>query len=316
MFWICLAAAVVVAAVFIAAYILLRVFVFRREAGFDTLQEILRRTDSEFIESRITWAYRQEYEPLEITSFDGLKLRGRLLRGGEGPVVLCLHGYTSSGMMEFSPFIRFYHEAGYNIMIPDMRAHGESEGKYIGFGVLDRHDCAAWCREAVRLFASSDILIHGVSMGCATALMSTGLELPANVKGIIADCGYTCPMSQFKHTISMAYHFPHFPVLHAASLLCKLIAHWSFGEVDTLTLMPLCKLPVLFIHGTADDFVLVENTYKNYHACAAQCAEKQLFLVKNAKHARSYYDDPYGYEEAVLRFVSAGVRGEIVHIDS
>ncbi|MEE0264537.1 MAG: alpha/beta hydrolase [Acutalibacteraceae bacterium] len=256
----------------------------------------------DFIRSRKAWLAGQETEDIYIKSFDGLKLHGTLLSTGNNKnCVICFHGFTSRGLNDYGAMAKFYHEQDFNVIMTDARNHGESEGEYTGFGVLDRHDAVRWIDYAVKRFGEDvNIFLHGDSMGGATVLMASGLDLPANVKAIISDCAFTSAYDVFSHVIKRDYHIPKFPVMNIAEKMTKKKAGYSYSDVSTLDEVAKTRIPVLFIHGEIDDFVPVWMTEKNYEACNS---EKELLLVKGADHAESYYVDTDQFEGAVKRMI-------------
>ncbi|MFQ9151411.1 MAG: alpha/beta hydrolase [Blautia sp.] len=142
------------------------------------------------------WLNERGSEKVSIQSFDGLTLRGEFFEGEGEPdsTVFLVHGYRCNRRREYAVIARFYLEAGYNVLLADDRAHGESDGRYIGFGILDREDCYRWVRFLdERFHGKQKIFLHGISMGAAAVLMASNLCLPMSVRGIVEDCGFTSP---------------------------------------------------------------------------------------------------------------------------
>lgn len=258
----------------------------------------------EFIGKRKEWLNEQNLEKLTIESDDGLKLNANLIRHNPATkkVIICFHGYTSDGLTNYGAMSKFLYEQGFNLILVDQRTHGESEGKYIGFGVLDRMDAKNWILKAISLFGDDcEIYLHGTSMGGATVLMASGLELPKNVKGIIADCGFTSAYDVFSHILKRDYHIPKFPIMNITEKMTKRFAGYGYNDVNTLNEVQKTKIPILFIHGDKDDFVPTYMSEQNYNACKS---EKMLLIVKNADHAESYYSDTELYEKTVIEFMN------------
>lgn len=242
-----------------------------------------------------------EYEDVTTTSEDGLCLKGHW-RTCEDPkrVIVAMHGWRSSWNKDFGAIADFWHDNGCDVLYAEQRGQGESEGDYMGFGLLERYDCRSWVEWVNRKTEGKlPIYLGGVSMGATTVLMAAGLELPANVRGILADCGFTSPHAIWKHVVENNPHIPY--RLHEAAMsdLCRKKIQVSDDEYSTLDAMETCTVPVLFIHGTEDKFVPIEMTYENYKACSAP---KQLVVVPGAGHGMSYFMDQGRYESALKTF--------------
>ena len=135
---------------------------------------------------------------------------------------MCFHGYTSEGLNDYTSIAKFYLNQGFSLMVVDERAHGKSEGTYIGFGCLDRYDALQWMEYVVeRLGEDCELMLHGISMGAATVLMSTGLELPEQVKAAVSDCAFTSAWEVFSHVLRSMYHMPAFPVMQIADRMVE-----------------------------------------------------------------------------------------------
>lgn len=245
------------------------------------------------------------HETITLNSYDGLQLKANYFPCGKptDKIVLALHGYTSKGLSDYAALSHFYLNAGYDMLIPDLRAHGESEGAYYGFGILDRHDCLAWIRLiGSRFGAEKKIVLHGTSMGAATVLMTSGFrELPQAVRCIVSDCAFTSPYDVFAHILKRDYKLPPFPVMHINNLICKEKAGYGFRDYSTIEALRTNTRPVLLIHGSEDNFVPTHMSYENYDACTAP---KELLIVPNAGHAAGYYENTALYEEKLAGFLS------------
>ncbi|MBQ8895155.1 MAG: alpha/beta hydrolase [Clostridia bacterium] len=214
--------------------------------------------------------------------------------------ILLFHGYRSIAETDFGCAMDAYFSMGYELILIDQRAHGKSSGSWIGFGVLERYDCLSWVRFLNHEYGSIPTFFSGISMGCATVLMALGLELPSNVKGVIADCGFTSPKEIVAHVMKQKMHLPAKLLMPGLTLFSKIFAGYFLGEYSTLDALRKNKTPVLFIHGKADRFVPPEMTIANYEACTA---EKELLLVEGAGHGTAYLQDREGVERAISRFL-------------
>ena len=241
-------------------------------------------------------------EDWTITSKDGLKLYASYLPA-EGDavrnIVLC-HGYHSSGRKDFSGILRYYHENGANLLMIEERAHRRSEGEYITMGIRESEDIALWSHEMVRRIGPDlPMYLHGMSMGAASVLMAEGEDLPEQLKGIVADCGFTSPLEIAKDVMKKDMG----PISYLAIPLINMWAGIKTGthmdRKSATEILKEAKIPVLFIHGTGDDFVPVHMTVKNYQACAAP---KRICLVDGATHAMSWFFDQDKYVAALESF--------------
>ncbi len=238
------------------------------------------------IEAGAAWFHAQNPERVQIVSDDGLRLVGYFLPAYDAKgTLLVMHGYRSSPFFDFSCSVQDYHEMGWNVLAVCQRAHGESEGKYITFGVKERFDARDWALYLSDRFGPEhNVAMVGISMGSSTVLMSLGTDLPENVKCAVADCGFTAPYDEFVHVLKRR-HIPVHPILDIADLFSNVFADFGFKDYSTITALQSNHRPVLFVHGEKDDFVPVRFTVENYAACTAP---KQLITVPEAGHGTSY----------------------------
>lgn len=242
-----------------------------------------------------------ESERVEITSHDGIRLVGRIIHADEPKrFVVAMHGWRSEWAIDFGMVAGFLKEQGCTVLYPDQRGQGESQGDYMGFGVLERFDCLSWIHYMNKRFGEEKPLyLVGVSMGASTVLMTSGLELPENVKGIIADCGFTSP-KEIWHSVMQNLNIRGSFVYPAANLIIRSKAGFSGDDYSTVTALEKNTRPVLFVHGLNDVFVPSSMTLQNYNACKAP---KELLLVENADHGLSFVTAPERYKKVLLRFI-------------
>ena len=254
-------------------------------------------------DEREVWLRKQEFEEYTITNELGLKLKGYLLRADEPSdiYVFGAHGYRGDGKTEFRFMTKYYHEKGYNVFLVDHQAAGESEGKYIGFGYHEYRDCMLWLEHIKELFGEDiQIILHGVSMGSATVMLMSGDEdLPENIKFIVADCGYTSAWEEIEHNFK-TMHLPTFPLLNCANVFNKFIAGYDLRDTNTVEAVRKTTRPMIFVHGSKDDFVPTYMVNKVYEACGA--ADKALLIAEGAGHTESYRMDTEGYETLINSF--------------
>lgn len=213
--------------------------------------------------------------------------------------VIMPHGWTNVNR-EMSGYAIEHYRRGFNVLLPDMRGHNNSEHKFVTMGWMDRLDIVDWINSIVKENPKSKIIIHGVSMGGATTMMTTGERLPKNVVLAIEDCGFSSVKDIFVDQAIRKYHIPPKIVIPQASLVCKIINGFFFGEASCITQLKKSKTPTLFIHGDKDDFVLPSNLDKVYRACAAP---KAKYIVKGAEHALSSHCFHEEYWEVVDAFL-------------
>lgn len=212
---------------------------------------------------------------------------------------IVIHGYMSKGnemMWAAKPFA----DEKYNVLIPDLRGHGLSEGNYIGMGWDDRLDIIDWINYIIKKNPDSKIILWGVSMGAATTMMTTGEELPKNVKVAIADCGYSSAWDQFAYQLKRLFKLPTFPVLNAANTVCKIRAGYSFKDASCIKQLKKSKTPTLFIHGSADDFVPFSMLDVVYNAAAC---EKEKLVIEGAGHGLSSTVNTELYLNTINKFI-------------
>lgn len=251
-----------------------------------------------FIEERKEKMLAKTYRDVYCQSEDGLQLHGTYFPSETGKkLAICFHGYTSEGMKDFITLSDYYFRNGFSLLLVDARAHGLSEGKYIGFGCLDRQDAVRWIAWAIRECGEDvGIILHGISMGGATVLMTSGLQLPKQVKGIISDCGFTSPKYVFTHVLHSMYHLPAFPLMQISDYVNRRKAGYGMDECNAAREVRKASVPILMIHGDADTFVPCSMCEEIYENCSAP---KTKLIVEGAAHAESYYKDTESYEKAM-----------------
>ena len=241
----------------------------------------------------VDWFESQPKTELQIKSKDGLSLAAELIEA-ENPIglIVAVHGFRSWPAREFALVAKHLYESGYTVLYPYMRAHRKSEGKYITFGVKERCDIGAWAQLLAEKHPDLPLFLYGQSMGGATVIMASGLDLPANTKGIIADSAYYSPRDVIATALTQSYKVPVFPMLPAMDLWARLLAGYSITATNCQDAFDRTHLPFLFIHGTADELVPYAMGKLNYDHCKS---EKQMLTVEGAAHCASYYVDPARY---------------------
>lgn len=241
-------------------------------------------------------------EDVSITSVDGLKLHAHYYHTADNaPVLIIAHGYKSYGLHDGTGGYKIFTERGYNVLIPDHRAHGKSEGRCISFGIKERYDFAKWAQYCADRFGEDvEIVFIGVSMGAATVMMLSDMELKGRVRGLIADCGYNSPKDIICHVMKTQFHLPpaiFYPLVRLSAFI--------YGGFDPNCASPEkslknAKYPLLVIHGEADSFVPHSMSKIVYDACAS---EKLYLSVPDADHGISLMVDEKAYHDAIDKFL-------------
>ncbi len=216
---------------------------------------------------------------------------------------IVIHGYLIQGK-DMAYYAREFYNRGYNVLLVDLRGHGQSEGDYVGMGWHDRLDIIDWINYLIEKNNNCKIILHGVSMGGATVMMVTGEILPGNVKVAIEDCGYSSIWDEFKMQLKLLYNLPTFPVLNAASLVCNIKSGYKIEDGSSVEQVKKSKIPTLFIHGDQDKFVPFEMLDKVYES--ANCKKEKL-AIKGAAHAEAVSINPDLYWDTIDTFVEKNI---------
>lgn len=307
---ICLGAAGVF--LLLASYVIMRYACRRGRALGTDIDRALRHSTfrhyKDYIVRAQQWLREQPVEEVSVTSYDGLRLRGRYIPCENARATLLLfHGWRSYPEMDFGVALPFYQSLGLNLLLPDERAQGLSEGKFITFGIRERHDVHTWARWcAARSGAAFPLLLGGLSMGATTVLMACGEPFVENVRGVIADCGFTSPWAIIGKC-GRDFHVPPWLLLPPVDLQASLFAGFSLREYSTLDAMKTTTLPTFLAHGEEDTFVPCGMSEQNYAACAAQ--DKTLLRTPQAGHGQSYLKQPERYQNAIRAFIGRCLGG-------
>ena len=248
------------------------------------------------------WLEGQEREELYITSFDGLKLKAIYVPDPEARGTLLLfHGWRSHWKTDFICALSFYHALGLNLLLVEQRAQNGSEGKYMTYGVREQRDAASWVECMSRkLGKEHPLFLGGLSMGAATVLMASDLEFSGNVRGVLADCGFTSPWAIIRKVAGRSKWIPLDFSSALLNIFTRRFAGFDMKEKSTVDALSRTKLPVLLIHGLADSFVPPEMSRENYEACRSA---KELVLVEGATHGMSYVVEPERVKAAIAGFI-------------
>lgn len=240
------------------------------------------------------------FEQVTITSHDGKKLYARYYHVADNaPLQIQFHGYKSSALLDFCGGSNLARKLGQNALVVDQRSHGKSEGAAITFGIEERKDCLDWIQYSIHRFgADIKIILAGLSMGAATVLMATDLNLPDNVIGITADCPFSEPNAIIKK-VGKDMHLPSTLLYPVIKLAAYVFAHFDLEESSALGAVSNTQLPILLIHGEADYFVPCDMS-RQIHEVASNST---LITIPDAGHGLSYMVNPEIYEKAVMEFM-------------
>jgi len=285
-------------------YVFILACVRRKELPWMVEEEIKKTNYAKYyncIVASDAWLKGHNAQDVYVTSKDGLTLHGYWIPAlNPRGTILLAHGYRSTMLVDFGLAFAFYHALGMNILVPNQRSHGESEGRFITFGVKESEDMKCWIDFHNHMFGNYQMILSGMSMGASTMLYLADQELPGNVKCIIADCGFTSPKAILDSVYRSVVHIPSGPSLWAADLFSRLIAGFSLAEKDTRIALKNARIPVLMIHGLSDDFVPSHMTQQGYDACTGS---KGLLLVEGAGHGTSFLVDKEAYTKHVISFL-------------
>ena len=248
------------------------------------------------------WSEAIRQKQVEVKANDNITLRGTeyLKQEETNKWAIILHGYRSNPSSVLT-IGEHFSEKGYNVLIPSMRACADSEGEYVGMGWLDKDDLKCWINLIIEENKNAEIILHGSSMGAATVLMASGDELPANVKNIIADSGYTSVWDIFASEAKARFNLPEFPVLNMFQIVANRKAKYDIKEASSLEQVKKSKTPILFIHGDKDDFVPEYMCEKLYDA--TNC-KKEKIIIHGAGHTDGKYREPEKYYNTIFDWIS------------
>lgn len=193
-----------------------------------------------------------------------------------------------------------YHDLGFNVLLPQQRSHGQSQGRVITFGVKESRDMLGWIKMHNSVFGANPIILSGLSMGASTMMYLADKELPANVKGIIVDCGFTSPAAIISAVFKRVTHLPAAPVIWVTDICARLFGRFSLYDCDSRKTLAHNKLPIIMVHGKEDNFVPCYMTQQGYDCCTG---EKKLLLAEGAGHGLSFLYATQEYIQMVKQFI-------------
>ena len=236
------------------------------------------------------------HEDVEILSYDGLTLRGKFYEYAPGAdIELMFPGYRGTAKRDLCGGVQRCFSLGRSALVVDQRGSGTSDGHVITFGIREYRDCLSWVEYINQIFdGQRRIILTGISMGASTVMNAASQELPENVIGVIADCGFTSPKVIIKKVIKgMGLQQLLYPFVRLAGIL---YGGFDIESMTSIESVKNAKIPIFFAHGENDDFVPCSMSQENFDACTAP---KMLLKVPGAGHGLAYVVDPDGYVEAL-----------------
>ncbi len=236
-----------------------------------------------------------------VKSFDGLTLSARLYPAENAcGTVLVFHGYRSTALRDYACAVDMYRGFGFDVLMVEQRCSGNSEGQVITFGIRERRDVLSWVTYLNERFGTDrPLFLSGLSMGAATVMMATALSLPPNVRGIVADSGFTTPADIIGTVAKRDFHLPRWLTLPFLNMSARLFGGFGLYEANALDALKNNTIPMLFIHGEADSFVPCDMTRRAFETCASP---KRLITVPNAEHGCGYLVEPERLTAALGEF--------------
>ncbi|MBQ0001790.1 MAG: alpha/beta hydrolase [Clostridiales bacterium] len=250
------------------------------------------------------WLHENDRDIRVMTNPEGLKLYGHYIPCENAKrTVIAFHGWHGAWDVDFAACAPYLHEMDCNLLLIEERAQGRSDGEIMTFGIMERKDVLPWVTwYQENIDASIPIYLYGVSMGATTVLMASADAFPAEVKGIIADCGFTSPYAIIKTVGEEKFHNPEHPCMDMMNFYCKWRKGFSLDDCSSLDALKKTTLPILFVHGADDKFVPCEMTKEAYEHCNS---EKDLLLVEGAGHAMSFVKGKEAYMEKLHTLFAA-----------
>lgn len=284
------------------------IFARRSNAKIDNLDSTVNRFLGKYknvLQDGRAYITKTSHEWVFIKSYDGLKLAARYFpcpnsKIGVTKTIILFHGYRSSGGRDYCCAVKMYHDNGLNVLLIDQRSHGRSEGRIITFGVKESMDVVSWTDYICQRFGKNmQIFLSGISMGATTVMLATGRNLPKNVCGVVADCGFTSPAEIISFVTMKKIGIKSVLLMRILDLMCRITAGFSLYEMSTEETLNKSDIPILFIHGLEDSFVPCEMSTRSH---AAAKADKEIYLIEKATHGCSFLVEPQKISDALKNF--------------
>lgn len=247
---------------------------------------------------------KEKYHPEDVYIYtdDGLTLPGYFYinENGSKNTIICVHGYNTNSSYAFATMVEPILNAGYNCFLVNHRHFEGNEGKFTGFGILEKNELIKWIECVNNYFPDGKIILYGTSMGAATIMQASDQDLTENVVGFIEDCGFTTCYDEFSYLTKSVLHLPSKPIIDGVNVLTKAFLDLDIKTSDSREALKNTKLPALFIHGGRDNFVPTYMVEECYEACGSE--DKKLIIYDDARHVHSHFKYKEQYEKDIFEF--------------
>ena len=266
----------------------------RKESGKKETEE-----EKQIKENRRKW-FESSQKDLYTVSSDNLKLHAHIINNDKSNIyIIIAHPYEGRGSyMKY--FAKKFYDMGFNILMIDLRTHGDSEGKIYSLGYLERLDILAWIEYIKNNYNNPKIILYGISMGANAVMMCSCENIDDKVKAIIEDAGFTTAKEQLKERLDISYKLPFLPVIPLTSFMTKIRLGFSFDDINIINAVSKSKVPILFIHGSKDSLVNPNMADKLYDACSS---EKEKLIIENGEHIKAVLSDEKSYWDTINNFI-------------
>ena len=271
----------------------------RRRLKFN--KKCLSLTHTEIDKEGINWYKEQNFTDVYINSFDNTKLHASvLLNPSSTATIIMFHGYFGSNYGRASCIVkRILEQRCINIVFVDQRAFHQSSGHYTTLGYKEKDDVKAWVDYVNNIVPNLPIIIYGFSLGAASVLLSTYQSLN-NVKLVIADSGFADAYKEFRYKLKNTIHFDSKLLLDTINFYCKIFGRFNLKKTLVKDSLMNNNIPILYIHGTSDDYVPCEDSYINIKNTKSAY---YLEIFEEAAHVRSFNKDPKRYIEILINHI-------------
>ncbi len=247
------------------------------------------------------WLVEVDPVTVNLTATDGTPLHGLVYNNNDSDLwVIAVHGYTSIHTAVDDIAYNYYNK-GYNAITPDLRGHGYSGGQYMTMGYNDSEDLLLWIDYILEINPNAEIVLHGVSMGAATVMITAGDDkLPENVIAVVEDCGYTNAFTMMEEQIEFRFGLPSFPLVDIANIVSQIKTGLDIRDASPIESLENAEVPILFIHGDQDGYVqfyMLDELYNSYDGI------KEKLVIEGADHGGARNLQPEQYYNTVFNFI-------------